>query len=90
MATNSGPATSTVAHMSSDTSSERTLVTARAVATRLGIGPRAVLRFARQGTIPVVRIGRYVRFDAGAIESWLEAGGAALPGDWRASKGAEE
>ena len=72
--------------MSTVTSPERTLVTARTVAQRLGLGTRAVLRFARQATIPMVRVGRYVRFDSHLIEEWIEAGGASLPGDWRADQ----
>ena len=69
--------------MNKSESSERTLMHAGDVARRLGLGRRAVLYFARQGTIPVVRVGRYVRFDPLAIEEWIDAGGRALAADWR-------
>ena len=69
--------------MSNITSSERRLVDAGAIGRRLGLGRRAILYFARQGTIPVVRVGRHVRFDTEQIEAWIQAGGRALVGDWR-------
>jgi excisionase family DNA binding protein len=67
--------------MSTYTSTERSLWDARMTARRLGLTTRAVRRFAHLGTIPVVRVGRYVRFDPEQIEKWIQAGGKALVGD---------
>ena len=49
------------------------------VAQRLGISKQRVYDLVRRGLLPVVRIGRHMRFDGAAIEAWIEAGGAALP-----------
>jgi excisionase family DNA binding protein len=34
-----------------------------------------VYRLAREGALPVVRIGRYRRFRAASVEAWEQAGG---------------
>ena len=51
--------------------SER-LVDATAVADRLGVPKSWVLESARSGSIPHVRLGRYVRFDVVDVDAWLE------------------
>jgi excisionase family DNA binding protein len=51
-------------------SSER-LLTAAQVAERLQVKTSWVHRAAREGTIPVVRLGRWVRFDPDALDRWL-------------------
>jgi len=45
---------------------------ARATAAYFGLHPRTVLRLARRGEIPVLRVGRYVRFDVQAVEAALQ------------------
>lgn len=48
------------------------LLDAREVAERLGVPESWVRESARSGAIPCVRLGRYVRFDLGDVEAWLE------------------
>jgi excisionase family DNA binding protein len=47
------------------------LLTAQEVADRLGVSKDWVWAQARAGTIPHVRLGRYRRFRAEAIEAWI-------------------
>jgi excisionase family DNA binding protein len=64
------------------------LLTAEEVAERLGMRTDWVWAQARAGRIPHVRLGRYRRFRASAIEAWLEerkTGGEAAPPAGRAS-----
>ena len=54
------------------------LLTAEDVAERLGVSKDWVWAQARAGAIPHIRLGRYCRFRAEAIEAWiveLEASG---------------
>lgn len=51
--------------------------------TEKGISRARALELARQKLIPHVRLGRQVRFDPDRVQSWLDAGGQALPGGWR-------
>jgi excisionase family DNA binding protein len=46
------------------------LLTAQDLAERWQVPVSQVYNLARAGTIPVVRIGRYVRFRLEAIERW--------------------
>jgi excisionase family DNA binding protein len=55
------------------------LLTAEQVAKRLQVKPSWVYRAAREGTIPAVRLGRWVRFDPDALDRWL--GGEYDPAD---------
>jgi excisionase family DNA binding protein len=58
------------------------LLTAAEVAELLGVPVRWVRDAARNGLVPHVRLGRYVRFRREAVEAWVteqERGGAA----WR-------
>jgi len=59
-------------------SADNSLLGASDVANRLGISTNRVYDLARMKLLPVVRIGRQVRFDGDAIEAWIEAGGAGL------------
>jgi hypothetical protein len=73
---------------------ELELLTAKEVEDRYKgkITARRALQAARTGVLPrgvVIRLGRQVRFSAAALRSYLEGGGAALPGGWR-RKPAEE
>jgi excisionase family DNA binding protein len=64
------------------------LLTAEEVAEQLGMRTDWVWAQARAGRIPHVRLGRYCRFRASAIEAWLnelETGGAVAPPTARAS-----
>jgi excisionase family DNA binding protein len=56
------------------------LLDAGAVAQRLGVPTSWVAEQARSGTIPHLRLGRYVRFEWPAVVEWLEAQRA---GQWR-------
>ncbi len=60
------------------------LITAAEVAERLALTESGVYEMARQNRIGgIVRVGRRVRFDPEKLETWIEAGGQALPGGWR-------
>lgn len=59
------------------------LIDAAAVAARLGVSRHRVYELIRTGALPAVHIGRQVRVCPVALERWIEAGGAALPGGWR-------
>jgi excisionase family DNA binding protein len=50
----------------------RTLLTADEVAARLRVTKCWIYTEVRAGRLPHVRLGRYVRFRAGAIDSWIE------------------
>ena len=39
----------------------------------LGLHPKTVQRMSRSGEIPAIRIGRYWRFRASEINTWLES-----------------
>lgn len=47
------------------------LHTADELATLLNVPATWLYRAAREGSIPHVRLGRYVRFDLAAVERWL-------------------
>lgn len=51
----------------------------------LGLRPAYVRDLARRGGIPHVRIGKYVRFDADAIDAWWDAAQAQGDGGQRAA-----
>jgi excisionase family DNA binding protein len=59
------------------------LLTAAEAATRLNVRLPRLYELARTGAIPVVRLGRQVRFSPEALAAWVSAGGHALPGGWR-------
>jgi excisionase family DNA binding protein len=44
---------------------------------RLGIGRDRAYQLAREGVVPVVRIGRQIRIDPDALEAWIQSGGTA-------------
>ena len=48
------------------------LLTAEEVAEQLKVPRTWVYRAARDGELPSVRCGRYRRFDADDVESWIE------------------
>lgn len=49
------------------------LLTADQLAERWQVPKTQVWRLAREGAVPVVRIGRYMRFRVDAIERWEDA-----------------
>jgi len=49
------------------------LLTADEVAERLAVPERWVMEASRRGELPVVRLGRFRRFDERDIEAWLDA-----------------
>lgn len=53
------------------------LLTADEVGQRWQVPRSHVYRMAREGRVPVVKIGRYHRFSLAAIEQWETHGGAA-------------
>jgi len=48
------------------------LLDAKEIAERLGVPESWVRESARSGAMPCVRLGRYIRFDLGDVEKWLE------------------
>jgi excisionase family DNA binding protein len=45
----------------------------------LGLHPKTVQRLARQGELPAVRIGRYWRFRASALDLWIDVHSTGQP-----------
>ena len=56
---------------------EPTLLTAEQAAARLQVPKTWMWHAAREGLIPSVRCGRYVRFRPDDIEAWIASGGQA-------------
>jgi excisionase family DNA binding protein len=52
------------------------LLTVKEVAPMLKMSPQALYEAVRNGLVPAVRIGRRIRFDLDALETWLECGGS--------------
>jgi len=53
------------------------------VARILDTSEQRVYEMAREGVLPVVRMGRQVRIDRLALERFIEGGGQAYPGGWK-------
>lgn len=53
------------------------------VARILGLGEQQVYRYAREGILPVIHIGRQLRVDPEALDTWIANGGQAYPGGWK-------
>jgi excisionase family DNA binding protein len=49
------------------------LVHADKIGQLLGIHPKTVLRMARAGNLPAIRIGRYWRFRRSDLDDWLKS-----------------
>lgn len=47
----------------------------RSLARMLDVADQSIYKWAKDGTIPSVRVGRSLRFSRQAIEKWLEGGG---------------
>jgi hypothetical protein len=55
-------------------------------ARRLGVRPCRVWTLVREGILAapvVVRLGRHIKINPTALESFIDAGGKSLPGGWR-------
>ncbi len=61
-----------------------TLLTVDEVAGVLCVSVARAYELARMGVLPTVRLGRQVRVNKARFIEWIDAGGAALPGGWRA------
>ena len=48
----------------------------RSLARMLDVAEQSVYKWAKDGTIPSVKVGRSLRFSRQAIEKWLQNGGA--------------
>lgn len=57
------------------------------VAEMLDVPVARAYEMARNGTLPVVRIGRQVRIDPEKLKEWIDSGGSPLPGGWRRDAG---
>ncbi len=59
------------------------LLTIPEVAARLRVSRARAYQLAREGLIPIVRLGRQLRVEEGALRAWLANGGQALSGGWQ-------
>ncbi len=50
------------------------LLTAKQVATLLGVSEKSVYRWSELGALPSVRLGRAVRFDPAEVQAFIDAG----------------
>lgn len=67
------------------------IISASEVAEILGVSAIRVYEMARAGLLPagvVVRLGRQVRFNADALDRWIESGGRSWESGWRRAAGA--
>lgn len=53
------------------------------VARMLNVTEARARDLGREGILPVVKLGRQVRVDPDALESFIKNGGKSLPGGWR-------
>lgn len=49
----------------------------------IGIPKTSCYAMARQGILPVVKVGRQYRVDPEALREWVRKGGQSYPGGWR-------
>jgi excisionase family DNA binding protein len=59
---------------------ESRLLRMEEVARVLDVSMARAYELAREGLLPIVRIGRQVRVDTVALESWIQKGGQPLEG----------
>lgn len=67
---------------------DRLLLTAREAAQLLAISERTLWQVAKDGGIPVVRIGRSVRYAASDLRDWIERQKRAAPANGAPAQGA--
>lgn len=53
------------------------------VARILDLKEDRVYALAREGILPVVRIGRQLRVDPDKLQAWIDAGGQGYAGGWK-------
>ena len=61
----------------------KSLLTIEQVAKTLNVSYARAARLAREGALPVVRLGRQYRVDPERLSDFVAAGGCPLPGGWR-------
>ena len=59
-------------------SSIRRLLTVKEISNLLGLSEESIWRYARKRSIPVIYIGRQMRFDEMEIRRWMRSGGCRL------------
>jgi excisionase family DNA binding protein len=64
------------------------LLTIPEVSDLLRVPPARAYELARQGVLPVVRLGRQVRVSEPALQRWIEDGGQ-VSGGWRQGSGGQ-
>lgn len=62
---------------------DKKLIRLTQVAQILDLSDAQVHKLAREGIIPVVRIGRQLRVDPDALDEWIKAGGQGFAGGWK-------
>lgn len=67
----------------------KTLLRISDVAEILDVTTARAYELARDGTLPVVRLGRQYRVDPDRLQEWLDNGGKPLPGGWKRDVGSE-
>lgn len=60
-----------------------TLLKMETVAHILGVNLQRAYQMAREGLLPVVRLGRQIRVNERKLAAWIEQGGQALPDNHR-------
>ena len=60
-----------------------TLLRASKAAKKIDVTVDRLYEYSRIGIIPVVKIGRQLRWSEEAIEEFIKNGGKAFPGGWR-------
>ena len=63
----------TVERKATSTPAPTSLLDVDALAERLGVTPRFVRRLVHERRVPVLKIGKFVRFDPREIEGWIDA-----------------
>jgi excisionase family DNA binding protein len=61
------------------------LINSDAAAVMLGVSRARLWKLSRDGLLPAVRLGRSYRFSLAALREFIDSGGRALEGDWRAT-----
>lgn len=59
------------------------LLTVPEVADYLQVSKARVYELVRDGTIPVVRLGRQLRVNPALLQKLVDGGGVSLPGGWK-------
>lgn len=62
---------------------QKKLLRASEVAKVLNVTEVRVYSMAREGLLPVVKLGRHIRVDQDKLNEWIERGGQSLPGGWK-------